>query len=101
VDLAKDYQEKGVAIVAISSNSIKTHPQDGPEQMAVDAREQGRNLLPASMRCFHRSKLLVCSARLLWSYIEAKAVRVRNWRNRSFVCTIPDAPCRLYLSISV
>ena len=32
---------------------------------------------------------LHCSPAL--EYIKAKAVRVRNWRNRSFVCTIPDA----------
>ena len=31
--LAKDYQAKGVAVVAIGSNNIQTHPQDGPEKM--------------------------------------------------------------------
>lgn len=39
--LAKEYQPKGLAVVAISSNSIATHPQDGPEAMAVDAKAQG------------------------------------------------------------
>ena len=42
VDLAKDYQSKGVAMVAISSNSVKTHPQDGPEEMASDAQTFGK-----------------------------------------------------------
>ena len=28
--LARDYQAKGVAIVAISSNDVKTHPEDSP-----------------------------------------------------------------------
>lgn len=40
VELAKEYQEKGVSFVAISSNSTETHPQDGPENMAKDAKEQ-------------------------------------------------------------
>ncbi|CAI0625486.1 unnamed protein product [Linum tenue] len=29
---------KGLAVVAISSNSLATHPQDGPESMAEDAK---------------------------------------------------------------
>lgn len=33
VSLANDYISKGVSFIAISSNSIQTHPQDGPEQM--------------------------------------------------------------------
>ncbi|KAL4857673.1 hypothetical protein ACK3TF_002106 [Chlorella vulgaris] len=40
-ELAKDYQAKGVKVVAISSNSVETHPQDGPEKMAEDAKAQG------------------------------------------------------------
>ncbi|KAF6251437.1 alkyl hydroperoxide reductase/ thiol specific antioxidant/ Mal allergen [Scenedesmus sp. NREL 46B-D3] len=39
--LAKEYQAKGLAVVAISSNSSQTHPQDGPQQMAEDARANG------------------------------------------------------------
>lgn len=31
--LARDLQPAGVSVVAISSNSVATHPQDGPEQM--------------------------------------------------------------------
>ncbi|KAK4340907.1 hypothetical protein RND71_039408 [Anisodus tanguticus] len=30
--------QKGLAVVAISSNSVDTHPQDGPELMAEDAK---------------------------------------------------------------
>lgn len=37
--LAKEYQAKGVAVVAISPNSVITHPQDGPEKMAEDAKK--------------------------------------------------------------
>jgi hypothetical protein len=39
--LTDEYRSKGVASVAISSNSVKTHPQDGPEQMAEDASSFG------------------------------------------------------------
>lgn len=40
-ELAKEYQSKGVKVVAISSNSLQTHPQDGPEKMAEDAIAHG------------------------------------------------------------
>lgn len=42
VQVASEYKAKGVATVAISSNSIQTHPQDGPEEMAKDAKEFGK-----------------------------------------------------------
>ncbi|KAK9134606.1 hypothetical protein Syun_013936 [Stephania yunnanensis] len=38
VKLANFYMEKGLAVVSISSNSVETHPQDGPEFMAEEAR---------------------------------------------------------------
>ena len=41
VELAKEYQPLGVSFVAVSSNSVQTHPQDGPEQMAEDAKASG------------------------------------------------------------
>ncbi|KAG5045704.1 hypothetical protein JHK86_015110 [Glycine max] len=31
-------EQKGLAVIAISSNSVATHPQDGPEFMAEDAK---------------------------------------------------------------
>jgi hypothetical protein len=34
-------REKGVRLVAISANDVSTHPMDGPEQMALDARDHG------------------------------------------------------------
>ncbi len=37
VRLAKEYGAKGVGFVAISSNSVETHPQDGPDAMAAQA----------------------------------------------------------------
>ncbi len=38
VQLAHDYQAKGVAFVAISSNDALSHPDDGPQQMQHVAR---------------------------------------------------------------
>ena len=41
--LGHDYVSKGVGIVAISANSIKTHPQDGPEHLKAMAETLGFN----------------------------------------------------------
>ncbi len=41
--LGRDYQVQPLEIVAISSNSLQTHPQDGPEQLKLQAQEQGFN----------------------------------------------------------
>jgi peroxiredoxin len=38
---AKEYQKKGLGIVAINSNDVSTHPDDRPERMAEDAKEFG------------------------------------------------------------
>jgi peroxiredoxin len=38
---AREYQAKGVAIVAINSNDIEAYPQDGPQGMAEEARIVG------------------------------------------------------------
>lgn len=40
IRIGNDYQNTGVSIVAISSNSTQTHPQDGPEHMGELAREK-------------------------------------------------------------
>lgn len=37
----KEYQERGLAIVGISSNSVKSHPQDGPSEMRVEHKQAG------------------------------------------------------------
>jgi len=41
VEVAKTYQEKGIQFIAISSNSVETHPQDGPEEMTQHGKQQG------------------------------------------------------------
>lgn len=37
----RDYANSGLGMVAINSNDIATHPQDGPEKMAEEARRSG------------------------------------------------------------
>ncbi len=39
--LGRDLAERGVAMVGISSNDVVGYPQDGPEQMAAEARRHG------------------------------------------------------------
>ena len=39
--IGREYQARGVAVVAISSNDVGTHPQDGPAKMAAEARTAG------------------------------------------------------------
>ncbi|MGH7131496.1 MAG: thioredoxin family protein [Phycisphaerales bacterium] len=39
--LGRDYQPKGVGIVAISANDIASHPDDSPEKMALEAKVAG------------------------------------------------------------
>ena len=41
VALAKDYQAKGVAFAAISSNNVEKYPADSPELMTALAKEAG------------------------------------------------------------
>ncbi len=38
--LAREYQEKGISFVAISSNDVEKYPQDGPEKMKELAAEK-------------------------------------------------------------
>lgn len=39
--LGRDLAAQGVAMVAVSSNDVDTYPQDGPQQMAAQARRHG------------------------------------------------------------
>lgn len=41
VQLAKDYEAKGIGFVAISSNDVANYPDDSPEKMKENAAEQG------------------------------------------------------------
>ena len=40
-ELAREYQAKGVGVVAISSNDVPNYPADSPEQMVREAEERG------------------------------------------------------------
>jgi thiol-disulfide isomerase/thioredoxin len=39
--LGRDYRAKGVAVVAINSNDVATHPEDSPANMRKEAAEAG------------------------------------------------------------
>ncbi len=39
--VAIDYQSRGVGVIAINSNDVETHPDDGPEHMKALAEEKG------------------------------------------------------------
>jgi peroxiredoxin len=39
--LARDYQERGLAVVAINANDVANYPEDSPELMAREKREAG------------------------------------------------------------
>jgi hypothetical protein len=41
VQLGKDYEKKDLAIVAISSNDPGTHPEDGPQELGMEAKSLG------------------------------------------------------------
>ena len=38
---AKEYQEKGIAVVAINANDVANYPDDSPEKMVEDVKEFG------------------------------------------------------------
>jgi thiol-disulfide isomerase/thioredoxin len=40
-EFSRQYQAKGLAIVGINSNDVDEYPEDGPEQMAVEATAAG------------------------------------------------------------
>ena len=50
--ICADFQAQDVDVVMISSNSPKSHPQDGPKQMATFAQENGFTFL----YCFDESQ---------------------------------------------
>ena len=41
VEFAREYQPRGMGLVAISANDPDSHPQDAPEQMALEAKKSG------------------------------------------------------------
>jgi len=41
VEIAKTYTKKGIGFIAISSNDVEKHPQDGPEFMKTHAKAVG------------------------------------------------------------
>ena len=43
IDVARDYADRGVRVVAISSNDVASHPEDSFEEMKKRAKEKGFN----------------------------------------------------------
>jgi thiol-disulfide isomerase/thioredoxin len=41
IRFAREYQSKGLAVVAISANDISTHPADGPDKMTDTSKQYG------------------------------------------------------------
>ncbi len=41
VILAKEYQDKGIGFIAISSNDVENYPQDAPDLMKENAKQEG------------------------------------------------------------
>ena len=39
--LAKEYQDRGVAVVGINTNDARSFPEDSPEQMAAEVQRRG------------------------------------------------------------
>ena len=57
--LAKEYQAKGVAVVGINSNDVKSHPDDAPDMMAQEAKARGYTfpyLFDATQKVAHAYK---------------------------------------------
>ena len=41
VEVVNFYQAKGIQFIAISANDVETYPEDGPDQMRLEAKEKG------------------------------------------------------------
>ena len=41
VEFAREFQPRGLAVVAVSANDPEAYPQDSPEQMAIEAKKSG------------------------------------------------------------
>ena len=41
IEIIREYQPKGVAVVGINSNDVDSFPEDSPEQMAAVTKEKG------------------------------------------------------------
>jgi peroxiredoxin len=39
--LARDYQQRGAAVVAVNANDVETYPEDSPEKMAAEVKQRG------------------------------------------------------------
>ena len=75
VDLANDYQDKGVAFVAISSNDVENYPDDAPDLMTKVAAEQNFPFLISMMKV----KMLHEHMMLLVHLIFTSLTAIKHW----------------------
>ena len=68
IQLSHDIKPQGIGILAISSNSILTHPQDGPERMAKDANSFGKVTFVHFVLCMGQSIFVQRHGALLAGY---------------------------------
>ena len=68
VALVHEHAGTGLAAVAISSNSVASHPQDGPDRMLEDAKQFGDSATPFLTRLYFRESCLSS-----WDQMQAQA----------------------------
>lgn len=69
IQTAKDFSTKGVTTIAISSNSLKSHPQDGPEAMKKLAEEAHFNFPYFLMKAKRLRMLIKPPAHLIFIFL--------------------------------
>ena len=59
ISLTKDYQEKGINLIAINSNDVEKYPEDSPELMMAyhAACTPDFSLFDADLKCVYRGRL--------------------------------------------
>ena len=50
--IAQKHQQKGIAVVGISSNDVANYPEDAPALMRVEKRNRGYQQNYSDRRCF-------------------------------------------------
>lgn len=105
---AREYQPRGIAVVAINSNDIQAYPADGPEGMASEARSAGYTfpyLLDenqAAARAYRAvcTPTCFCSMRSANWCIEASSMTVdpAKARPQAPICAQRATPCSAALT---
>ena len=95
--LARDYGPKGLAMVAINSNSTQSHPEDGPENMKKLALSEGWPFpfLPGltRLRARRSSTCLIATTRSSIEGSWTTADLDHSCRRRVRICAPRSTPC--------